>query len=81
MINLNDIRIESSERVYKGGQHVGIPNPGVKVTHIPTGISATCDCQRSQMQNRNVALSMIEWGLSEIGYKEVASLRRLNHRS
>jgi protein subunit release factor A len=49
-----------------GGQHVGVPNTPIQITHIPTGISATCGTGRSQMRNRLIALSMVEYGLLEI---------------
>jgi len=61
------LKIEMIDRHPKGGQHCGVVPPGVKVTHLPTRLTASCDCERSQMKNRNIAISMIEWGLSELG--------------
>lgn len=54
----------------KGGQTVGMPSALVKVTHIPTGLIAQSDCERSQMRNKNVCLAMLEYGLAELGWKE-----------
>lgn len=52
----------------KGGQQVGIVPSRVQVTHIPTGIVASCGTERSQMKNKLIALAMIEYGLAELGY-------------
>ncbi len=52
----------------KGGQHCGLPVYGVRVTHIPTGLVAFCDAERSQLHNRNVAEAMLEYGLLELGW-------------
>ena len=46
-----------------GGQHVGLPNNPIKVTHVPSGISAICGTERSQHKNRLIALEMVEFGL------------------
>lgn len=53
-----------------GGQQVGMPGTIVKATHIPTGLVAQCDCERSQMRNKNICLAMLEYGLAELGWKE-----------
>jgi len=42
----------------------------VRVTHVPTGLVAVCENERSQLKNKKIALSMIEWGLSELGWRE-----------
>lgn len=64
----SDLAIEMTPDRREGGQHVGLPKMTIKVTHKPTGITASCGCERSQMQNRNACLAMIEYGLAEIGY-------------
>jgi len=43
---------------HRGGQHVGT-NPGVRATHIPTGIMAYVETERSQHINRMIATDMI----------------------
>ena len=53
-----------------GGQHVGLGPTGVKITHIPPNLQVIVVCERSQTKNKKVALSMIEWGLTEIGWKD-----------
>lgn len=68
-INPDDLAIATQHPVPLGGQHVGVIPRGVRVTHLPTGLTASCATERSQLKNRDVAISMIEWGLSEIGVK------------
>lgn len=60
------IKIESWPTVRPGGQHVGIVSKGVRVTHLPTDTQVIVTCERSQLKNRNLALSMLEWGLTEM---------------
>ncbi len=69
-MNTSDLRIKSLDKSPKGGQTVGMPSLEILVTHLPTGLTATCGCERSQMKNKNVALSMIEYGLAEIGWND-----------
>lgn len=52
-----------------GGQHVGMPHYQVKVLHKSTGIYAVCGEARSQHRNRTIAMSMVEYGLAELGVK------------
>ena len=49
-----------------GGQQAGMPSTEVRVTHIPTGLMAQCGIYRSRHKNKQIAMSMIEWGLAEI---------------
>lgn len=53
---------------HPGGQQAGGPRVAVCVTHTPTGLTATCDIERSQSHNRKVAVAMIERGLSALGW-------------
>jgi protein subunit release factor A len=64
------LKTESFPTRRPGGQSVGVLSTGVIVTHIPTGISATCNAERSQFKNRKIAMAMIEYGLAEMGWKE-----------
>lgn len=47
----------------QGGQTVGCLTYPVRVVHTPTGLVAECGYERSQHRNKEVAMSMIEWGL------------------
>ena len=65
-----DLKIESMTPKNKGGQTVGLPLPAVKVTHMPTGLSAFCNCMNSQGKCAKVAMAMIEYGLAEIEWRD-----------
>ena len=41
---------------------------GVCVEHLPTGLKASCDQERSQLRNKRVAIAMIEYVLAEFGW-------------
>lgn len=58
MIDPADLKVEAWPPRDKGGQHVGTVT-GVSVTHIPTGITATVNTDRSQFRNREIAMDMI----------------------
>lgn len=68
MIDHTDLKFECDPDRKRGGQHVGGVSTTVRVTHIPTGITAMCGTERSQHKNRNVATDMIEYALIEIGF-------------
>lgn len=52
-----------------GGQTVGLSPTGVEVIHLPTGLKAFCDHERSQMKNRRIACEMIDYGLASLGWE------------
>lgn len=65
MIPADDLKVEVLRRDQRGGQHVGVDPCDVKVTHVPTGITATVGFSRSQYRNRNVAVRMIESAITD----------------
>ncbi len=65
-MNLEDLQIEPAYPKRPGGQYVGMPRPDVKVTHIPSGNFVVVGSERSQRGNRELAISMIEWMLTEM---------------
>lgn len=69
-MKLEDLTIETIDRSPRDGQQAGMPHFAIRVTHIPTGISAQCHSVRSQFNNRNVCVAMIEYGLAELGWKD-----------
>jgi len=62
LISASDLQIECL-RDPPGGQHAGVRS-GVKITHIPTGLTAICETERSQHRNKQIAMDMILGGLT-----------------
>lgn len=51
-----------------GGQQVGTPSR-IRVTHLPSGLVAECETERSQHRNRQIAMDMILGGLTSPHYR------------
>jgi len=64
-INPSDLRWEFYRASSQGGQNVQKVNTAVRVTHLPTGIVVTCEKERFQEQNRQIALKLLRTKLWE----------------
>ena len=77
-IRPEDLRIDFYRASGPGGQHVNKRETAVRITHLPTGLVATSQTERSQLQNKENAMAILEAKLLE--KKEVKSLEKLGEK-
>lgn len=80
-INDKDLRIDTYRSGGAGGQHINKTDSAVRITHLPTGIVVACQDERSQIQNRERAMSILKTKLYDFYQSQIESEYKANRNN
>lgn len=75
-LNMSDVRIDYYRSSGAGGQHINKTSSAVRMTHIPTGIVAACQNERSQFQNKEQCLRLLRVKLFELEMQKHEQMKK-----